>query len=68
MLSGFRETPDPGEDYQSFNEQAIASSPLSGSMFQANARKVHQLLKSFLQSESAEQWIKSISRKSLRNL
>jgi hypothetical protein len=32
-------------------------------MFQADARKVHQLLKSFLQSELAEQCIKSISRK-----
>ena len=56
-------TPDPNETYQSFNEQAIACSPLTGASFQADARKVHQLLKSFLQSESAEQWIKSISRK-----
>jgi hypothetical protein len=56
-------TPDPNEAYQSFNEQAIACSPLTGASFQADARKVHQLLKSFLQSESAEQWIKSISRK-----
>ena len=56
-------TPDPNEIYQSFNEQAIACCPLTGASFQADARKVHQLLKSFLQSESGEQWIKSISRK-----
>ena len=50
--------------YQSFNEQAIACAPLEqGPVFQADARKVHQLLKSFLQSELAEQWIKLLSRK-----
>ena len=56
-------TPDANDVYQSFNEEAIACSPLTGATYQADARKVHQLLKSFLQSESAEQWIKSISRK-----
>jgi hypothetical protein len=49
--------------YQSFNEQAIACAPLEGPVFQADSRKVHQLLKSFLQSESAQLWIKSISCK-----
>ena len=46
--------------YGSFNERAIASALLSGDVFQADARKVHQLLKSFLQTESAEQWIKQV--------
>jgi hypothetical protein len=58
-----KETPDPRTNYKSFNEQAIACALLSGQTFQADARKVHQLLKSFLQSETAEQWIKPISQK-----
>ena len=49
--------------YESFNELAIACSPLTGAVFQADARKVHQLLKSFLQTETAEQWIKPLTRK-----
>ena len=32
-------------------------------MFQADSRKVHQLLKSFLQAETAEQWIKPLEKK-----
>ena len=56
------EVPDRTIEYTNFNEKAIACVPLSGSNFQADARKVHQLLKSFLQTETAEQWIKSIAR------
>ena len=52
------ETPIIGADYGSFNERAIACAPLMGDVLQARARKVHQLIKSFLQAESAEQWIK----------
>jgi hypothetical protein len=54
--------PDRIIDYPSFNERAIACAPLTGPNFQADARKVHQLLKSFLQTETAEQWIKPIAR------
>ena len=44
-------TPGPEATYESFNKQAIACSPLSGAaVFQADARKVHQLIKSFLQA------------------
>ena len=57
-----KETPEGGEDYGSFNEQAIACCQLSGPTFQADARKVHQLIKSFLQTETAEQWIKPVAR------
>ena len=58
------EVADPVDDtdYESFtNEQAIV--PLTGPVFQANSRKVHQLIKSFLQTETAEQWIKPLARK-----
>lgn len=52
LLYVVREQAVPEADavYQSFNEKAIASAPLQSPMFQAVARKVHQLLKSFLQS------------------
>jgi hypothetical protein len=58
-----KEVPEPGKEYGSFNEQAIACAPLEGPTFQADARKVHQLIKSFLQTETAEQWIKPIARR-----
>ena len=48
--------------YPSFNERAIASAPLVGPNFQADARKVHQFIKSYLQTEAAEQWIKPLAR------
>ena len=57
------EAPDRDGTFESFNERAFACSPLFGASFQADARKVHQLLKSFLQTESAEQCIKPITRK-----
>jgi hypothetical protein len=58
-----REKENPEEDdFGSFNEQAIACCKLSGPTFQADARKVHQLIKSYLQTETAEQWIKPIAR------
>jgi hypothetical protein len=56
------ENPTVGADYGSFNERAIACAPLKGDVFQADARKVHQLIKSFLQTESAEQWIKPFAK------
>ena len=52
------EMPTPGEDYGNFNERSISCAPLTGSIFQANTRKVHQLVKSFLQAETAEQWVR----------
>jgi hypothetical protein len=46
---------------QVFNERSIACAPLTCPTFQADTRKVHQLIKSFLQSETAEQWIKALA-------
>ncbi len=59
------ESAAPDSQYESFNERERASScsPLEGASFQADARKVHQLLKSFLQTKTAEQWIKQIASK-----
>ena len=59
-----KEVADPSIEYGSFNERSIACAPLTGPTFQADARKVHQLIKrSFLQTESAEQWIKPHARR-----
>ena len=52
------EMPTPGEDYGNFNERSISCAPLTGNIFQADARKVHQLVKIFLQAETAEQWVR----------
>ena len=58
-----KEESDSMGTFESFNERSIACAPLSGVVFQADSRKVHQLLKSFLQTETAEQWIKPLARK-----
>jgi hypothetical protein len=54
---------EDGAAYKSFNKCAIASAPSTGASFQADARKVHQLINSFLQTETAEQWVKPHVRK-----
>ena len=48
-----REMEDSDVDgtFETFNERSIACSKLSGVVFQTDARKVHKLLKSFLQAE-----------------
>ena len=52
------EAPDHAHDFAGdFTEEIIACTPLDGPKFRADARKVHQLLKTFLTAESAEQWI-----------
>ncbi len=56
-----QEIGEPGLEYGSFNERAIACARLTVAMFHADARKVHQLIKSFLQTETAEQWIQPMA-------
>ena len=58
-----KEESDIDGKFESFNERSIACCKLTGVIFQADARKVHQLLKSFLQAETAEQWIKPLAKK-----
>ena len=58
-----KEEAEEGATYEGFNERAVACAPLVGASFQADVRKVHQLIKSFLQTETAEQWIKPHARK-----
>ncbi len=42
-----KEVAGPSTEYESFNERSIACAPLTGPTFQADARKVNQLIKSF---------------------
>ena len=58
-----KEEPNMETAFESFNERAIACFPIEGAVFQADARKVHHLIKSFLQTETADQWIKPPARK-----
>ena len=54
--------PDP-DGHDTFVQKCIACAPLDGPHFEADARRVHQLITSFVQGESAEQWIKMHARK-----
>ena len=56
-------SPDRTTDFQGdFIALTISCIPLSGNQFQADTRKVHQLLKNYLEAETAEQWISSIEK------
>ena len=54
--------PDTDAEFESFTEQSIASCPLKGADFAADARTVHQIITSFTTGENAEQWIKPFSK------
>lgn len=56
------EAPDLGGDFQDFNERMIACAPITGVTFVSDARKVHQLIKSFLTPEQ-EAWISDVDRR-----
>ncbi len=58
-----KEESDVDGVFESYNKRSIAYAQLTGVIFQADARKVHQLLKSFLPAESGEQWIKPLAKK-----
>ena len=55
-----RENEDPAHDQdfcEDFQAEMIACPPLHGAHFRADARRVHQLLKNYLVTETTEQWI-----------
>jgi len=51
---------EPGFD---FEQLCINCAPLTGLVFQTDARKVHQLIHGFVQAEIAETWIKPKERR-----
>lgn len=59
-----RENVDPAvdDDFDDFESRAIACAPLDGPSFKADAKRVHQLLKSFMQGGPGEEWISKSDR------
>jgi hypothetical protein len=56
------ENPDEDAMYLSFNERMIARAPHTGQYYEADSRRVHNLLTGFLHGEPTETWIRSLSR------
>jgi hypothetical protein len=46
-----------------FEQLSIEAAPLTGMTFQADARKVHQIITGFVQGELAETWVKAVARR-----
>jgi uncharacterized membrane protein YgcG len=57
-----QEEPNPEAEYLNFTEKMIASAPLFGQFYEADSRRVHNLLTSFLQGENTETWIRTLAR------
>ena len=65
-----REETDPDYDLEQevdydFEQLCVNCAPLTGQVFRADARKVHQLIHGFVQGESSETWTKP--SKSMKN-
>jgi hypothetical protein len=54
------EEPDLDNEFDNFIDMQVARAPLHGPSFQADARKVHNHIMSFVGGLRAEQWIKSL--------
>ena len=54
--------PDHSTTFTDFTDECIACTPLSGPVFDADKRQVHQFLVSFTQGELFEDWIKPVKR------
>ena len=64
LLYLVRENPNPmSKGHDTFVHKFIDCAPLNGPHFEADARRVHQLVTSFTQGEISEQWIKMHARK-----
>jgi hypothetical protein len=46
-----------------FDQLCVEAAALTGMMFQADSRKVHQLITGLVHGEAAETWIKSVARR-----
>ena len=53
---------EPG-DHQTYEEKCISNAPLSGPNFEADAKRVHNIIIQLLQGEHSEQWIKKLKSK-----
>ena len=59
-----REIANPEEDreYSTVTERMIARASLQGQFYEADSRRVHNLLLGFLQGENTENWIRGVAR------
>ena len=54
------------EGHDNFIEKCVACAPLKGTIFEADSRRVHQVISANVHCEAAKQWIKFIKRKKNR--
>jgi hypothetical protein len=54
--------PEDGREYSTSTERMIARASLQGQFYEADSRRVHNLLLGFLQGENTENWIRSVAR------
>ena len=55
-----KDAPDHVTVFTDFTDKCVACAPLSGAAFDADKRKVHQMLVSFTQGELSEDWLMSM--------
>lgn len=53
--------PVEGAEYSTYEERVIARAPLSGDFFDADKQRVHHIVKSYTQGQSAEEWIRGLA-------
>ena len=59
-----RESDDPEPGYhETYEDKCISNAPLSGPNFEANAKRVHNIIIQLVQGEHSEQWIKKLKSK-----
>ena len=52
--------PASRNNFSTYEEEVIALVPLNGAFFNADSKRVHQVIKTYTQCESAGEWIRSI--------
>jgi hypothetical protein len=59
-----RDHVEPAADanFNTYEEEVYALAPLTGDYYVADARRVHQIVKTYTQGESAEEWIRTLAR------
>jgi hypothetical protein len=49
-------------NFNTYEEEVYALAPLTGDYYVADARRVHKIVKTYTQGESAEEWIRTLAR------
>jgi len=56
------EEPEYGAVYPTYQQRCIARAPLADAVYIADTRRVHNILRNFVQGEASESWIRTIAR------